>query len=247
MSRPNSRSTLIQYCLRKLGHPVIDINIDDDQISDCVDDALQMFEEYHFDGVERIFLKHQITADDITNEYITISNAVIGIKKIFPIGSSGSSSSSFFSVDYQFMQDEVWNIGGGDLIHYDMVTRNIALMQNLFLSTEQFAFHRHKNQLTIEMKWSELSTGNYLIIECYRILDPNTYTDVYNDMFLKRYLTALMKKQWGSNLKKYEGLILPGGVTFSGQSIFDEASTEIDTIEEEMTLKYELPIDFEIG
>ena len=247
MAAPNSRESLKTYCLRRLGHPVVEINIDDDQLEDRIDDAFLFFQDYHFDGVERIFLKHVITATDITNGYIPIADAIIGVKKIFPLSSSSFASSSMFNVKYQFMKDEAFNLSGGGLIHYDMTMKNIALMENLFTETPPITFHRHKNQLAIEINWAEVTAGNYIMVECYRILDPNTYTDVYNDRFLKQYLTESIKQQWGTNLKKYDGVALPGGITLNGQAIYDEATEALNKLEEEVELKYELPVDFFVG
>lgn len=248
MAKPNSRTTLKQYCLRQLGHPVIEINVDEDQLDDRIDEALQYYQEYHFDGTERIFLKHQITSDDITNKYIPISDAVIGVNKVLPFNQAGSTV-NMFDVRYQLHLNDLYDLSSTSLVNYDMAMRHVSLLENLFNQAPMFRFNRHMDRLYLDIDWSndELRVDDYVVVDAYRILDPDTYTDVYNDMFLKKYTTALFKKQWGANLIKFEGMQLPGGITLNGRQLFDDATQEIQQIEEDMQLRYQLPDDFMIG
>jgi len=248
MASVNSRQGLIDYCLRRLGQPVIEINIDDDQLDERVDDALQFFQEYHFDGVEKVFTKHTITAGDITNEYITTDDSVISVVRVLPIPSFDSFSGGFFNEEYQLRLNDLNNFSGSSLIQWSMSLRNFAEIEQLFQITPTLLFNRKQDRVYLETDWNEkFSVGDILIIEAYKILNPDVWTQVYNDMFLKQYATALIKRQWGENLKKYQGVVLPGGVTLDGKTIYDEAVEEIRAIEEQMSLKYELPADGYMG
>ena len=249
MANPTSRQQLIDYCLRRLGAPVIEINVDDDQVEDRIDDALQFYQEYHHDATMRTYLKHQITQDDITNKYISINDAIIYVKNVFPF-SNKSSSVNMFDVKYQLHLNDLYDLSYiGDLVHYEMVQQYISLLDLQLSGQKTFSrYNRHMNLLHLDIDWeNELQVGDYLIVECQRIVDPSTYSDVYNDMFLKQYATALIKQQWGANLIKFEGMQLPGGVTLNGRQIFEDATTEIQTIREQMQLNYEMPVDFFIG
>ena len=243
-----SRTTLQDYCLRRLGHPVIEINVDDEQMSDRLDDALQYFAEYHFDGVEKVFLKHTITADDITNEYIAMADPVISVIRVLPIPNFNAFQTGFFNEEFQLRIQDLNTFSGSSLLNWQMSLQNFSMVDHLFTVNSTVLFNRKQNKLFLETDWSEKFTvGDIIIVEAYRILDPTTYTEVYNDMFLKKYATALIKRQWGENLKKFEGVQLPGGVTLNGKTIYDEAVEEITKIEEEMNLKWELPPDGMIG
>jgi hypothetical protein len=322
MATVNSRETLKDYCLRRLGHPVIEINIDDDQIEDRIDDALQFYREYHFDGTEEIYLKTQVTpstlvisgnaltgnanlftsgdvisgatsgattkfynvstantllvystsetafqvgetitgslsgaTDTVTsltkgsydNKYFEISDAVIGIKRVLPLFDK-TSGISIFDIRYQMIVQDLYNLMSVDMIHYTMVKTHLELINMLLVGQKPIRYNRHMNRLHVDMNWNDSAlVGDYLIAECVRILDPDTFTDVYNDMFLKRYATALIKKQWGDNLKKFSGVQLPGGVILNGQQIYDEAIAEIQKIEDEIQIRFELPVDFYTG
>ena len=249
MANPSTRQELIDYALRRLGAPVIEINVDDDQIEDRVDDALQFYQEYHSDATMRVYLKHQITADDITNGYITLNDNILNVKRVFPIGDS-QSAVNMFSVKYQLSLNDIYDLSYiGDLMYYEMVQQYISLLDmKLNGSGEHIRWNRHMNQLYLDVDWeAEITEGDYIIVEAMRIVDPSTYSDVYNDMFLKQYVTALIKQQWGANLIKFEGMQLPGGVTLNGRQMFDDASEEITRIREEMQLNYEMPPDFYVG
>ena len=249
MAKPNSRETLIDYCLRSLGAPVIEINIDDDQVSDRIDEALQFYQHYHDDAIEKVYLKHQVTQTDIDNGYITLNDLVTEVTRVMPIRDSVSSN-DMFDVRYQIHLNDMYNLGFmGSLAEYVQSMQYLRLLDHVIDSDEKHInFERHKNRLEVFMDWSEeIEVGQYLVIECQRILDPDTYTDVYNDYFLKRYATALIKRQWGANLIKFEGMVMPGGVTFNGRQLFDDANEELQRLEEEARLNWEKPVDFYMG
>ena len=248
MASVTSRQGLIDYCLRRLGQPVVEINIDEDQLEERVDDAIEYFQEYHFDGVEKVFLKHVITAEDITNEYIPMGNPVISVVRVLPIPSFDSFSGGFFNEEYQLRLNDLDNFSGTSLIHWEMMQQNFSLIEQLFNIAPQMMFNRKQNRVYLEADWADkFKVDDILIIEAYRALNPSTFPEVWNDMFLKKYTTALIKRQWGENLKKFAGVVLPGGITLDGKTIYDEAVEEIRQIEDEVNLKYELPIDFNVG
>ena len=248
MASVTTRQGLIDYCLRRLGQPVIEINIDEDQLEERVDDAIEFFQEYHFDGVEKVFLKHKITTDDVTNEYIPMGDPVISVVRVLPLPSFDSFQSGFFNEEYQMRLNDLDNLSGSSLIHWSMSLRNFSEIEQLFSITPQLLFNRKQNRLYLETNWDEkFNADDYLIIEAYRALDPATYPEVWNDIFVKKYTCALIKRQWGENLKKYQGVVLPGGITLDGKTIYDEAVEEIRLIEEQINLKYELPVDFNVG
>jgi hypothetical protein len=247
MAKPNSRSTLKEYALRRLGAPVVEINVDDAQLEDRIDDALQFFAEYHFDGVEKTYLKHQITQDDIDNEYITISDSVISITKLFQFSEG---TVNLFDVRYQMALNDFYGLRNPNqsMVQYSITKNHLSLIQDILSPEKSIRFSRVTNQLKIDMDWSEeVNIGDYIVAEAYTILNPETYTKIYDDRLLKRYVTELFRKQWGSNLSKFEGIQLPGGVTFNGREIMERAQTEIDKIEENVQLMYELPPDFMVG
>ena len=243
-----TRQNLIDYCLRRLGAPVTEINVDDDQVSDRIDDAIEFFQEYHFDGVEKVFLKKTLDQDDINNEYIDVADAVISVLRVLPIPNFNAFQTGFFNEEYQLRLQDLENFRSSTMIDWAMSQTNFSLVEHLFSIQPTLLFNRKQDRVYLETDWAnKFEVGTILIIEAYRILDPATYPQVYNDMFLKKYATALIKQQWGSNLKKFTGVTLPGGITLDGQTIFSEALEEITKIEEEMILKYELPPDGFIG
>jgi hypothetical protein len=243
-----TRQGLIDYCLRRLGAPVTEINVDDDQISDRIDDAIEFFQEYHFDGVEKVFLKHTITQDDINNEYIAVADPVISVLRVLPIPNFNAFQTGFFNEEYQMRLADLENFQSSTMINWAMSQTNFSLVEHLFSVQPTLLFNRKQNKMFLETDWAnKFSVGTILIVEAYRALDPTTYAEVYNDMFIKKYATALIKQQWGSNLKKFTGVTLPGGISLDGQTIFTEATEEITKMEEEMNLKYELPPDGMIG
>jgi hypothetical protein len=268
--KPSSRQELIDYCLRRLGAPVLEINVDDDQIDDLVDDALQYFYERHFDGVERMYLKYKITQEDIdrgsakktdgvgivtttgtsidgktfnfyeSSNYIQVPDSIIGIEKVFKFDTS-SISAGMFSIKYQLFLNDLYYFNSVELLQYSMVKSYLEDIDFLLSTDKQIRFNKRQNRLYLDIDWAAQAAGKFIIIDCYRILDPNNFTKVYNDSFLKRYLTALIKKQWGQNLIKFRGVKLPGGIELNGRELYDDAVKEIDDIKQRMALEYELP------
>ena len=321
MAKPNSRQTFLDYCLRSLGAPVIEINVDEDQLDDRVDEALQFYQFYHADSIEKFYLKHKvtnssltlsaavagnfqvgetitggtsgakaviktatgstitynqlddtnvafaanetitgdkssatatissITKGDIENGFIALNDAITDVVRVMPIRDSVSST-DMFDIRYQIHLNDIHSVGFmGNLTEYVMSRQFLSLLDVVVDSDDkQINFDRHKNRLDIFMDWDEeVDKDDFIVVECYRIIDPDTFTDVYNDYFLKRYATALIKRQWGTNLLKFEGMVMPGGVTFNGRQLFDDANEEITRLEEEARLNWEQPIDFMTG
>ncbi len=273
MAKPASRQELIDYCLRRLGYPVLEINVDDDQIDDLVDDALQYFHERHFDGVERMYLKYKITQDDLdrgrakntsgpgivtttasstidgqtknfnfyeTSNYIQVPDSVIGIEKVFKFDTS-SISGGMFSIKYQLFLNDLYYFNSVELLQYAMVKSYLEDIDFLLTTDKQIRFNKRQDRLYLDIDWGSQSVDNFMVIDCYRILDPNDFTQVYNDSFLKRYLTALIKRQWGQNLIKFRGVKLPGGIEMNGREIYDDAEKELEAIRQKMSSEYELP------
>lgn len=252
MGQPSSRQTLKDYCLRRLGYPVIRINVDDEQVEDRVDDALQFFAEYHFDGVERMFFPYIVTSQDIANKYISttdLSSSIISVIRVLPFSETGGSATNMFSAKYQMHLNDEFGLRSGsyNLSYYEIAQQYISLVQQYLEPEKSFTFSRVTNKLRIDTNWEDIEVGSYLMIEAYEILNPETYTEIYNDRLLKEYVTALIKRQWGQNLSKFSGVALPGGMQFDGVKISDDAQTMIDKIEEQVQMKYELPPDFFVG
>lgn len=336
MTQPTTRTTFKDYCKRKLGWPVVELNIDDDQVEDCIDDSLQFFQEYHFDATENTFLKHQVSGStlklagsptgtfsngeiitggtsgvqatvhayhsanttlrykdpevksggdgntfyanttttfstgetitgntssatatthastataigDYDNKYISIAEAIIGVRRVIPF-SDNSRTNSMFSSKYQFALSEMHSLGSGGLAGFEIAQEHLQLINEMFTGQPMFRYNRHADRLYLDISWgTDADIDDFIVVEVDKILDPSTYADIWSDMFLKRYNTALMKKQWGQNLTKFEGMQLPGGVTMNGRQLYDDASAELETIQTEMSLRYELPVDHLIG
>ena len=248
MARPTTKQEFKDYCLRKLGYPVLDINISDDQVDDRVDEALDYYHDYHHDGTQRVLIRHQVTAADKTNKYITTDESIIGIQHILPIFDSGTTaSSSLFSVRYQIQLNDFFDFSNTSMVPYYLAMRHIDMLQELLTGEQIVRWNRKVDRLHIDMDWDRVAAGEYVIAECYRVLDPDTYTDMWKDRWLQNYATAKIKYQWGSNLTKFEGMQLPGGVQFNGQKILDDALDEIRRLEEEMNTSYSLPVMDMIG
>lgn len=247
MSIPSSRDQLKDWCLRQLGFPVIEINVDDDQVDDRVDEAFQYFQQFHFDATERFYMKHQITQTDKTNEYISIPDNVIGINRIFPIGSTNASI-NMFDLRYQLRLHELYDFTSTSYVNYALTMQHIRTLDMLFSGEQPVRFNRHTNKLYIDQNWLDgVQVDEWIIIECFVITDPNTYSKIFGDRMLKKLATAYVKKQWGNNMKKFGGMQLPGGITMNGQQIFDEAVQEIKDLETEIRNTYEAPPQFMIG
>jgi len=273
MAKPSTKQGLIDYCLRRLGAPVLEINVSDEQIDDLVDDAIQYFNERHFDGVEKMYLKYQLTSDDISrgrasgssgvgivtttgtstivgsattfsfyenSNYIQVPDSVIGIEKIFKFDTS-SISGGMFSIKYQLFLNDLYYFNSVELLQYAMVKSYLEDIDFLLTTDKQVRFNKRQDRLYLDIDWSSQSAGDYLVIECYRALDPESFTQVYNDSFVKQYLTALIKRQWGQNLIKFQGVKLPGGIELNGRQLYDDAVRDIEEIKQKMFSEYELP------
>lgn len=268
MAEPATRENLKQYALRALGKPVIEINADDDQLEDRLDEALQYFAQYHYDGVQRAYLKYQYTSADkarmtadstesvtknsVTtswkegNNFIVVPESVLSVINIFPF--SNKSNMNLFDVRYQMRLNDLYDFSSTSIIHYDMTLRHLDLLDNILVGERPIRYQMHKNRLYIDMDWqNDIDAGDHLIIECYRKLDGSTFTDVFDDIFLKKYLIQLVKRQWGQNLSKFQGVAMLGGVQMNGEQIYSQAIEEITKLEEQIQLSYELPPNYMVG
>lgn len=250
MANPTTRQGLIDYCLRSLGDPVIEINVDPDQLDDRVDEALEYWQDFHSDATLRTYLKHQVTSTDITNGYIPLSANVKFVTKLFPI-SDNISSKNFFDVKYQLSLNDFWDLQTyiGDLAYYEQMQQYLSLVDLKLTGTPQVRFSRHQNRLYIDgdLDGEDIKAGDYVVAEIYEIIDGGSFTSIWNDRWLKEYTTALIKRQWGQNLIKFEGMQLPGGVTLNGRQIYDDAMQDIERLREVIRLEHEMPADFFMG
>ena len=247
MAQPTTRPQFKEWCLRKLGKPVIEINVDADQAEDRIDEALSYYWDYHFDGTEKTYLKHEITQADITNQYLTVPENIIGVVNLFPVGSSITAGSGMFNVQYQFVLNNIHEMVSYNLTNYYMSMQNLQFMEELLVGQQPIRYNRHINRLFIDMDWAKMAVGNFVVAECYKIVDPATYADVYKDRWLQNYAAAKIKFQWGSNLTKLNGMTLPGNIQFSGEQILNDARDEIRQLEDEMMSSYSLPVVDMIG
>ena len=271
MAQPASRSDLINYCKRQLGAPVLEINIADEQVDDLVDDALQYFHERHFDGVVQTYLKYKITQEDIdrgrgtnsvgivtttadttivgtattfsyteNSNYIQVPPSVIGINKIFRFDNS-TISGGMFSLKYQLFLNDLYFFNSMEMLSYAMTKTYLSDIDFLLNTEKQIRCNQRQDRLYLDVDWGNVQKDEYIVLDCWRLLDPNDFTRVYNDSFLKKYLTALMKRQWGQNLIKFQGVKLPGGIELNGRQIYDDAEKDLEIIREQMSNTYELP------
>ena len=277
MAQPSTRTELVDYCKRKLGAPVLEINVADEQIDDLMDDAIQFFQERHFDGVYQTFYKYQVTKDDIdrgranggsngkigistvtadativgsattqfsyeeNSNFLQIPPNVIGVTKLFHFDGSNTMTNNMFSVKYQLFLNDIYYWGSTQLLSYAMVKTYLEDLDFLLTTQKQIRFNKRQDRLYLDIDWSTLTVDDYLIIDCYATLDPNDYAKVWNDSFIKPYLTALIKKQWGQNMMKFQGVKLPGGIELNGRQMYDDAQRDLDSIMEKMSNTYELP------
>ena len=278
MAQPGSRSEFINYCKRQLGAPVLEINVADEQVEDIVDDAIQYFQERHFDGVVKTYLKYKFTQDDIdrgkasmatgkkttgittetasstivgvattftwyeNSNYIQVPPSVIGVDKIFRFGGSNSISNNMFSIKYQlFLNDIAFNLGYNGLLSYAMTQTYLSDIDFLLTTDKQIRFNQRQDRLYLDIDWGAVNKDEWIVLECFRLMNPNDYSRVWNDSFLKRYTTALLKRQWGQNLLKFQGVKLPGGVELNGRQIYDDAEKDLEVIREQMSNTYEIP------
>ena len=271
MAIPTSKSTFKSYCLRALGFGVIDINVSDDQVDDRIDEALQYFAQYHYDGVEKMYLKYQITQDDIDRaasndtttatdtvdsnitatfkegkNFIPMPSSVVSVIQIFPF--DDQTTNNMFDIRYQLRLNDLYDFSSTSIIHYQMTMQQLDFLSHILVGEKPLRFNQHQNRLYIDMDFAnDIDVGEFLIIECYRKIDPATYTDIFDDIYLKRYATALIKRQWGANLSKFQGVQLLGGVEMNGEAIYSQAQDEINKLEEEIQLAFETPIDYMVG
>ena len=246
MAVPTTRAAFKEYCLRRLGKPVIEINVDEDQVEDRIDDALQYYWDYHFDGTEKIYYKHLVTDADKTNKYITVPDNVIGAVNLFNIADPSIRSDDLFNIRYQIALNDLYTLTSVSMVPYYMVMEHLSLISEMLVGKQLLRFNRHMNRLYIDMDWNSLS-NEYLLVEAYQIIDPTEYVDVWKDQWLMRYATALIKRQWGSNLTKFTGMQLPGGLTFNGEKIYNDAVAEITDLEDKMISSYSLPVMDMVG
>jgi hypothetical protein len=251
MAIPASRQDLIDYAKRRLGDPVLEINVDDDQVEDRIDEAIQYWQEFHSDATIKTYLKHQVTAADITNEYIPISSNVLTVNRMFPMSSAFGTSFNMFDIKYQMMLNDIADMQNfaGDLAYYEQLQQYLSLLDMKLNGTPQVHWSRHQDRLYIfgDIADGDIQVGEYIVAEVYTLIDPDTHTSIYNDLWLKEYSTALIKQQWGMNLLKFEGVQLPGGVTFNGRQLYDDATAEIERLREKIRDEWEFPPDFFVG
>lgn len=243
---PTSRAEFTEYCLRKLGKPVIEINVDEDQVSDRIDEALRYYWDYHFDGSEKTFYKRIITQEDIANRYIMMPDNIIGVVNIFDLGSA-LGLNNLFNIRYQIALNDLYTLTSVSMVPYYMAMNHVQFLEQMLIGKQPLRYNRHINKLYIDMSWDQVSPGNYLIVEAYQIVDPDLYTKAWADRWLARYASCLIKQQWGQNLKKFEGMKMPGGLVFNGQKIYDEATSERADLEREMIYSFSLPATDMIG
>jgi len=271
MAQPSSRAELKDYCLKQLGKPVLEINVDDDQIDNLIDDAIQYFHERHYDGIDRVFLKHKLTpatknilkqsgpvgssttspnvvGAGVTSltyvegvNYLPLPDSIIGVNNILKINSTNTASAGLFNIKYQLFLNDVYYYGALDLLNYSMVKRYLEDLDYLLNPPAQIRFNKLNHKLYLDIDWKEVSDDDYVIIDCYRIVNPGDAPRLYNDWWLKKYLTALIKKQWGQNMIKFNGVQLPGGVQLNGRQIYDDGVSEVEKLEQQLKNEYELP------
>jgi len=271
MAIPTTKSTFKEYCLRSLGKGVIDINISDDQADDRIDEALQYFAQYHYDGIEKVYLKHQITQADVTrassNEtttatdsvdnsitasfsegkgFIPMPSSVVSVIQIFPF--DNVATNNMFDIKYQLRLNDLYDFSSTSVMQYQMTMEHLDFLSHILVGEKPLRFNQHQNRLYIDMDFTnDISIGEFIIIECYRKIDPATYTDIFDDIYLKRYASALIKRQWGANLSKFAGVAMLGGVTMNGENIYSQAQEELEKLEEQIQLSFETPVNYMVG
>jgi hypothetical protein len=270
VAKPSSKEDLKEYALRKLGKPVLEINVDDDQIDDLIDDAIQRFHERHGEGIDRVFLKHKITQAEkdimvgtastttatstfggITSidytegaNYLPLPDSVIAVQKVFKMDSS-TISAGMFNLKYQIFLNDLYYYGAIDLLNYGMVKSYLETLDYMLNPDVQIRFNKKNNRLYLDLNVKELTDNHFLIIDCYRVVDPQSESNVYNDHWLKQYTTSLIKRQWGQNLIKFTGVKLPGGLELNGRQIYDDAVMELEKLDEKLMEEYAMPpLDF---
>lgn len=233
MAKPYNRQTFKEYCLRKLGAPVIQINVSDEQVEDRIDEAFAFFSDYHYNGSEHVYLKHQITQEDIDNGYVTVPERLLGVTRIFDLSSSISSGTGMFNVTYQFVLNNLQDLTGYSIQNYYMTMQSLRFIQEWLVGWPMIRYNRLTNRVFLDMTVSKLTPGNYLIFEAYDIIDQEVYEDLWADRWFQNYATALIQEQWGRNLTKFVGMQLVGGVQFNGEQILADAMNTRQAMEQE--------------
>lgn len=246
MALPTSREEFKQYCLRRVGAPVTQINVDEDQIQDRIDDALQYYWDYHFDGSEKMYYKALIDQTAIDNKYVTLPDNIIGAVNIFPIGSS-LSTNNLFNIRYQIALNDLYDLTATTMVPYYMAMQHIQLLEQLLVGQQPIRYNRRSNRLYIDMDWNRAPGGTYILVEAFQIVDPEVYQKVWSDRFLQKYATALIKQQWGTNLTKFQDVALPGGAKFNAEKIYNDATREIENMEASMTSGFTYPVSMMMG
>lgn len=243
MAIPTTRTELKEWCLRDCGAPVIEINIADEQVEDAIDDAIDFFQEYHFDGLERAYYVHQVTAADISNGYFTMDPGVTGVSRLLPFNSS-SSIDSLFSVEYRLRFNDLRDVSSINMADYYIAKTYLALLDDMLTPNIRHRFNRHTHRLEVDDNWSKFVEGSYIVVEVYRIIDPEVYNHMYSNWVLRSLAAAETKRRWGQNLIKFAEIQLPGGVTLNGERILQDAKDDIERIKTEFILKFQEPDDF---
>lgn len=247
LTKPANREELKDFCLRQLGYPVIQINVDDEQVNDAIELAFEYWNEFHFDGTERTYVKHQITAEDKTNGYIQLSDQIIGAVRIFPIGGNNMAM-NMFDLRYQLRLNDLWDLSSTSYVNYSLTMQHLATLDLIFTGQTPIRFNKINNRLYIDHDWvNDVDVGEYVIVEGMIITDPVQFTAVWNNRMLKKLATAYVKKQWGANMAKFDKMQLPGGVTIRGVDIYNEAVAEIAAAEQEIRNTYEAPPSLLVG
>jgi hypothetical protein len=241
-----NRADFASYCLRRLGAPVIDINVDPDQVNDRIDDALKFWYDYHFDGAEKTFYKYVVTSQDIANKYIPVPENIIGVVNIFDLGDY-ISTNNIFNIRYQIALNDLYTLTYQSMVPYYMAFQQLQLLEQILVGKQPIRYNRHMGRLYIDTDWTKLTVGSYIVAEAYMVVDPEVYTSSWDDRWLQKYATALIKQQWGANLSKFTGMQLPGGVQFNGEKLYNDATTEIEKMEQDVISGYSLPVADMIG
>lgn len=247
INQPANKEELKDFCLRQLGYPVIQINVDDEQVNDAVELAFEFWNEFHFNGTERTYVKHQLSQQDLDNEYVTVSDALIGAIRVFPVGGNNLAM-GMFDLRYQLRLNDLWDLSSTSYTNYELTMQHLATLDLIFTGQQPIRFNRLTNKLYIDWDWkNDINAGEFIVVEGIIITDPTVYSRVWNDRMLKKLATAYVKKQWGQNMSKFDKMLLPGGVTMRGQEIKEEAMNEIAGIEQEIRNTYEAPPGFLVG
>lgn len=248
MAKPTSREELKDYCLRRLGFPVIDINVSEDQLQDRIDEAIAFWSDYHYDAVKKVYWVKGITAQDVANRYFSVPESIIGITRIFPLVNTFNQT-NMWDLRYQLRLNELWDFTSASYINYTMTMQHLRTLELLFTGEVPIRFNRHENRLYIDFGWGtgQAPEGQIVVSEGYEIIDASQFTDVWNDRWLLRYTTCLFKRQWGENLRKYGNISLPGGIVLNGETLYQDAIREIDELEKDIENGYSLPPEFLMG